>query len=148
MRCTHLGRVVVALIAALALSSCQKYSSAEQTEHPAKLEPVEGSHLIKVILTERAMERINLKTDVVREVPVRSNAEKRKVVPYGALIYDPQGETWIYISPEPRTFMRHRVAVDYIEGNRVVLKEGPPAGTVVASVGVAELYGTEFKVGH
>jgi hypothetical protein len=29
-----------------------------------------------------------------------------------------------------------------------ILKDGPPAGTVVASVGVAELYGTEFKVGH
>jgi len=25
---------------------------------------------------------------------------------------------------------------------------GPPVGTTVVTVGVAELYGTEFKVGH
>ena len=30
----------------------------------------------------------------------------------------------------------------------VVLLDGPPAGTLIASVGVAELYGTELEVGH
>jgi hypothetical protein len=40
------------------------------------------------------------------------------------------------------------VEVDYIEGDTVVLNDGPAPGTVVASVGVAELYGTEFAVGH
>jgi hypothetical protein len=64
------------------------------------------------------------------------------------LIYDPQGQTWIYTSPSARTFVRHKVEVDYIQGDVAVLKDGPPTGTVVASVGVAELYGTEFKVGH
>jgi len=64
------------------------------------------------------------------------------------LIYDPKGQTWVYTSPQPRTFVRHKVDVDYIEGNIVVLNEGPPMGMVVASVGVAELYGAEFKVGH
>jgi hypothetical protein len=38
--------------------------------------------------------------------------------------------------------------VNYIDGNVVVLKDGPPAGTVVVSVGAAELFGTEFKVGN
>ena len=64
------------------------------------------------------------------------------------MLYDPQGRTWIYISPQPRTFVRFQVDVDRIEGDRVFLRDGPPLGTVVASVGVAELYGAEFGVGH
>jgi hypothetical protein len=74
--------------------------------------------------------------------------KKRKVVPYSALIYDPDGDTWVYTSPKPRTFVRYEVEVDYIEGDMAVLDEGPPTGTVIAVVGVAELYGAEFKVGH
>ena len=73
---------------------------------------------------------------------------ERKVVPYSALIYDSHGQTWIYTSPSARTFVRHKVEIDQIQGDVAVLKDGPPAGTVVASVGAAELYGTEFKVGH
>ena len=38
--------------------------------------------------------------------------------------------------------------VDFIEGDRVALRHGPPLGTTIASVGVAELYGAEFKIGH
>jgi hypothetical protein len=64
------------------------------------------------------------------------------------LIYDAQGTTWVYTSPQPMTFVRHKVVVDYIEGLTAVLSDGPAAGTLVASVGVAELYGTEFAVGH
>jgi len=82
------------------------------------------------------------------ELPLSASTTKRKVVPYSALIYDPHGQTWVYTGPKPRTFVRHKVEVDYIQGHVAVLKDGPPTGTVVASVGVAELYGTEFKLGH
>ena len=81
-------------------------------------------------------------------LPLTGSGTRRKVVPYSSLIYDPHGQTWVYTSPKPRTFIRRKVEVDYIEGNVVVLDDGPPTGTVIASVGVAELYGTEFKVGH
>src|SRR5438132_13410356 len=73
---------------------------------------------------------------------------ERKVVPYSALIYDQHGQTWVYTSSSARTFLRHKVEVYHIQGDVAILKDGPPTGTVVASVGVAELYGTEFKVGH
>jgi hypothetical protein len=45
------------------------------------------------------------------------------------------------------TFVRQKVEVD-LEGLIAVLSDGPAAGTLVASVGAAELYGTEFAVGH
>ena len=140
--------VVVVGVATLGISGCQKHSTAHQAEHPAEVVHIEGSELSHITLTEKAIQRIDLKTDQVREEQVSRSASPRKSVPYSALIYDPHGNTWVYTSPEPRTFVRHQVTVDYIEGDLAVLSDGPPTATVVASVGVAELYGTEFEVGH
>ena len=64
------------------------------------------------------------------------------------IIYDAHGGTGVYTSPKPRTFVRQKISVDRIDGDWVLLDEGPAVGTSVASVGVAELYGTEFEVGH
>ncbi len=113
---------------------------------PAVVEDIPGSELRRVTLTERAIQRIDLQTDSVREEVVRGSA--RKVVPYSSLLYDPQGRTWVYTSPGPRIFVRKQIDVDFIEGDRVALRSGPPLGTTVASVGVAELYGAEFKIGQ
>ncbi|HEV8717450.1 MAG TPA: hypothetical protein VGX03_32095 [Candidatus Binatia bacterium] len=146
----HSERWLIAglMIAGLPLTGCQRTASTHKVESPAVVEHVQGSKLNRVTLTERAIERIALKTDQVREQRVLRSSSPRKVVPYSSLIYDTHGETWVYISPQPRTFIRHEVEVDYIEGDIAVLKDGPPVGTVVASVGVAELYGTDFGVGH
>ena len=64
-----------------------------------------------------------------------------------AILYDLNGNTWIYISPESLQFLRVPVVVDYILEDTVVLLEGPPAGTKVAVVGVAELHGADTGVG-
>lgn len=140
--------VATVLAVALLLTACQRNNGTHDIDHPATVEAIPESDVKKVTLTVKAAQRINLKTDQVREVSVKRSTILRKVVPYSSLIYDPQGQTWVYTSPEPLTFVRHYVTVDYIEGDMVVLSEGPSVGTVVASVGVAELYGTEFKVGH
>ena len=136
------------LIVGMQLTACQRPVVKHEAEHPAEVEAVEGSDLSRVTLTEKAAARIDLKTTPVREQRMSRSALPRKVVPHSALIYGPQGETWIYTSPQPRTFIRYKVDVDYVEGDLVVLNDGPPAGTVVASVAVAQLYGTEFGVGH
>src|SRR3990172_7375876 len=135
------------VIVGLPLMGCQRLAQTHADDSPAQVVHVEGSELSRVTLTEKAIERIALKTDEVREQRVSRSTSPRRVVSYSSLIYDPHGETWVYISPQPRTFVRHKVDVDYIEGDIAVLNDGPPAGTVVASVGVAELYGTEFKMG-
>ncbi len=111
-------------------------------EHPAEVEHFDGSELSRVTFTQKTMERLDVKTAKVGEV------RSQKTVPYSALIYDIQGRTWVYTSPQERSFVRHQVTVVRIEGDIVYLSEGPPVGTVVASVGVAEIYGTEFEVGH
>ncbi len=82
------------------------------------------------------------------ETTLSGSGTLRKVVPHSSLIYGAHGETWVYTSPEPLSYVRHPVSVDYIENDLAVLSDGPPVGTDVVTVGVAELYGTEFEVGH
>ena len=142
MRYINRWLIALLIIAGLQITACQKHSEMHEVQHPAEIVKIEGSDLSKVTLTEKAIERIALKTDKVRE------EKSGKVVPYSSLIYDINGQTWVYTSPEPRTFVRAKVDVDRIDGNMAILNDGPPVGTVVASVGVAELYGAEFKVGH
>jgi hypothetical protein len=74
-------------------------------------------------------------------------ASMRKVIPYSALIYDLDGSTWIYVSPKPLVFVRQPVTVDFIEGDRAILSDGPQVGETVVTVGVAELYGADTGVG-
>jgi hypothetical protein len=57
------------------------------------------------------------------------------------------GQAWVYTMPQPLTYVRHRVTVDYVEGDRAVLSDGPPPGTAIVTDGVAELYGIELGVG-
>jgi hypothetical protein len=82
------------------------------------------------------------------ETPLAGSGGLHKVVPHSSLIYGAHGESWVYTSPEPLTYVRHPVVVDYVEDDLAVLSDGPAAGTEVVSVGVAELFGTEFEVGH
>jgi hypothetical protein len=117
---------------------------------PAHVEHLEGTKLSRVTLTAKAAERLDIQTDQVRETEVLYSGEtsKRMVVPYASVLYDPHGNTWVYTNPEPLVFVRHHIDIDYIEGDLAVLSDGPASGTAVVTVGVAELYGTEFGMGH
>lgn len=149
--------VAVALtIAGLQLAACTgKEADADDSHHededgPAKVEPGEETGISRVTLTARAAERLDIKTAPAAEVQVARapNGALRRVVPYAAVLYDSDGDTWVYTNPEPRVFIRHSITVDYIDGDVAVLSDGPPAGTPVVTVGAAELFGTEFEIGH
>jgi hypothetical protein len=121
-----------------------KDSEREATGHaePGVLKHVDGESLSRVVLTRHAAQRLGIETSPVRTVA------KGTAVPYAALIYDPQGETWVYTSPERLVFVRAPIEVDRIEGKVAYLSDGPASGTEVVAVGGAELYGVEFEVGH
>jgi hypothetical protein len=81
------------------------------------------------------------------EVALSGNGAMQKAVPYAALIYDVDGETWVYVKePNALAFVRERVIVDYIKGDLAFLTNGPPAGMEVVTVGGAELFGAETGV--
>jgi hypothetical protein len=133
---------LVSVAAAIALGSCTEVETESATGYePAALEPVKGSEdLQRVTFTEEGAKRVGLKTAEV------SRNGKRLVAPYAALLYDPEGKTYVYTNPKPLEYLRAPVEVDRIEGDRVLLTDGPPAGTKVVTVGVTEVYGTELDV--
>ena len=138
------------IIAGLALVACSnsQAGAASKREAPYKLEKVEGTGLSRVILTKTAAERIKVQTVPLSELPIaRFGFALRKVIPYSALIYDIKGDTWTYTNPQPLTYLRTKLVVDFIEGDRVVLVDGPDTGTAIVTVGAAELYGSETGIG-
>lgn len=143
MQHTERWIALVLIIAALTASACQDTSEeAEASKNePAKIEPVEGTDLNRITLTAEAAKRLDIQTG-----PVRGAEGGKTVIPYSAVIYDPDGETWTYTSPEPLIFVRHSIAIDRIEGDQAFLSDGPQPGTPVVTVGAAELYGTELGV--
>ena len=106
------------------------------------VEKIVGSELKRVTLTAKAAERLDIKTG-----KTATDASGAMTAPYAALVYDGNGKTWVYTNPEPLVFVRASVVVASIKGQSAILKEGPPAGTNVVVVGVAELYGAESGIG-
>ena len=109
---------------------------------PAKVEAIDGTKLSRVTLTEKAAQRLDIKTAEVREDPSGG-----RITPYASVFYDLAGDAWVYTTSAPLTFVRQKVVVELIKGGDAYLKEGPPAGTQVVTVGVSELYRTEVGVG-
>jgi hypothetical protein len=137
------------LIAIPQLSACTQTSAEGSTggAEPATVEHVEGSEDVsRLTLTPKAVERLGIQTTPLSEATVAG--KKRKVVPYGAVLYEADGKTSVYVSPAPNTYVREPITVEFIEGDRAVLAAGPATGTTIVTVGAAELYGTETGVGH
>jgi hypothetical protein len=133
------------LVACMPLTGCKQSQEAVAAEEggPAKVEHLDGAEPTRVTLTEDAAKRLDLQTAAARDLQVRG--AMRNVIPYSAILYDTEGNTWTYTSPEPLVFVRHSIKVDFIDGEMAVLSEGLPAGTSVVTVGAEELYGSELE---
>ena len=132
---------VVPLSACGEASTGYDYETASHHE-PAKLEPMKGTDVQRVIFDAEGARRVDLQT-----APIRQDGQK-KVIPYESVVYDADGKAYAYTSPEPLTFVRRQIDVDHVTGDSAVLSDGPPAGTKVVTVGAAQVYGTEFEVSH
>ena len=145
----HINRwmvVCVLLIAVALLAACGGSAETESKVGPAQLEPIAGTEWNRVVLTERASQRLGIETAPIREEQVEGT--QMLVVPYAAVIYGLDGETWVYVNSGPLTYERQPITVDYIEDDVAVLTDGPPTGTAVVTLGVAELYGADTGVGQ
>jgi len=141
----HINRlIIVVLVIAGLLSACAPKPATIEKIEPFHLEVIEGSDFQRVILTEKAAQRLDVQTAPISDGLV--NGSQQKIIPYAAVLYGLHGETWTYTNPEPLVFVRQLIVIDHIEGDRVVLSEGPDAGTAVVVIGAAELYGAEVGV--
>jgi hypothetical protein len=137
-RVLRLAAVCLALVtAAFALSACGTPAEEEGGEDAATVEPIKGTHTNLVILKKEASETLGIKTTAIKK------EGGREVLPDAALVYAADGHTFTYSSPKPNQYVRAEVTVDRIDGRKVILKNGPPAGTNVVTVGSQELFGLE-----
>ena len=139
---------VAVLLILLLISPWSETKAGETETGPAEVQPIDGSELKRVILTDKAAERLGIETTAITESEVQSAdraTSVRKVIPYSAVLYDVNGGAFAYTNPEPLTFVRAPITIDYIKGDTAVLLDGPPSGTAVVTVGGAELFGAEFE---
>jgi hypothetical protein len=146
MRTRHIGHVAAMLVLALSLAACKDRPAEEESggSDLATVEPVEGTDVSQVTLTEEAAERIDVQTSSVE----RGTGQAALSIPYAAVLYDPAGDTWTYTSPQDLVFVRAPIDVLRIKGDRALLSDGPAVGTQVVTVGAAEILGTEYEVGE
>jgi multidrug efflux pump subunit AcrA (membrane-fusion protein) len=80
-------------------------------------------------------------------LPLRESGGAQLVVPWSAIVRDAQGGAWVYERKTANAFSRRPVMVRSLVGDWAILERGPTPGTLVVTVGVAELFGTEFGTG-
>jgi hypothetical protein len=130
--------LVVLFVASLGLSGCGNSSEPA----PAPADEATGTNPLEVTVSAKAAERLGIQT-----TEVKGTLAGRTSVPYAAVLYDAQGDTWVYATSEQDVFVRTQVRVDRIDGDVALLLDGPPSGTSVVTVGLAELFGAETGVG-
>ena len=138
MQRNRLGALALLITMAFSLAACAKTSHTEEAiDEPAKVEKIQGTELNRIVLEEKAVQRLGITTATVADLapPVPGQT----VVPYSALIYDANGAASVYTNPEARTYVRAPVTVAVVRDNSAVLSPGPPLGTPIVTVGAAEL---------
>jgi hypothetical protein len=95
----------LAVLVAVLVSACAEVPSNLVEDQPYELEPIEGTDLQRVKLSDETAARIDLQTASVRP------AGRGPAVPHAALIYNPDGDVFVYTRPAPQTYVRAAVTV-------------------------------------
>jgi hypothetical protein len=133
--------IVAALLAVpLLLAACGDTANDGGGADSAAVEQVKGTDLMRVKLTAEAARLLGVRTERVRS----EGAGSRTVIPYDAVLYDADGGTWTYTSPNPLVYQRADIRVARIDGVSAILTRGPPAGTRVVTAGATEIWGVEY----
>jgi hypothetical protein len=128
------------LAAGVVLSGCQEIPSNQVDNEPFTLEPIKGTDIQRVRLSAVVAGKVDVQTGKVRA------SGKERAIPHAAVIYNPEGQAFVYTVPEPLTYVRAPIAVRLTVDERAILSQGPPAGTTVVTVGAAELLATEYEI--
>jgi hypothetical protein len=142
MTMIHRSLLVFATLAALLISGCGQPARQNTEPEPAVVEEIDGSALKRVTLSDDAAERIGIETGAVTTISGGGLG-----VPSASVLYDQDGQAWVYTNPEGHVFLRSQITITGTTGDETLISAGPPVATRVVTVGVAELYGTELGVG-
>lgn len=151
MKRVYLFLVVFAIVIVPLLTGCAKSpeavpvtgAGAQEEVLPATIEHLDGPQPTQITLTADAAKRIDIQTDSVQIQAVGGLDET--VIPYASIIYDTEGNTWIYTNQKPLTYVRTQVTVRTIRGDDAVIDPGLASGTAIVTVGAEELFGSETE---
>jgi len=145
-----LSGAVLLLLAGIAVTGCSRSGAQEATSQnePAVVTTVSGTEdQLQVRLTKDGANRIGLTLATVAAArPSAADGANPTSVAAGSVMYDQNGGTWVYVQQQPLTFQRAPVVVSRVVGDTAMLRSGPPVGSQVALLGVAELKGAEEGV--
>jgi hypothetical protein len=106
---------------------------------PARMEQVGPN--FSVVLTPFGASRVGIQTAVATALGSQT------VVPYQALLYEPDGQTVVYTKTGALSYTLQVVTVAAVNGNQVVLSDGLSTGVVVVTQGAEELLGVQMGIG-
>ena len=136
------GLGLLAAVAVAGLAGCGSGSSGDAPQAPpARVEHIGGSPSPSVVLTPLGARRIGIET-----APAVAQGSL-VVIPYSALLYEPDGQTVVYVRVAGLVYTRQFVTVSAINGSSVVLSSGLQPGTDVVIQGGEELLGVQNGVG-
>jgi|SRR5215472_10965028 len=141
-RSSLFGRGLLAAVALAGLAGCGSAPSGTAPQvPPARMERIGHSQTPSVVLTPLGARRIGIETaQAVADGPLI-------VIPYSALLYEPDGQTAVYVKVSALVYTRRFVTVSTVNGNKVMLTGGLQSGTEVVSRGGEELLGVQNGVG-
>jgi cobalt-zinc-cadmium efflux system membrane fusion protein len=127
------------------LGSAGPLRSARRVSAPPRADPTAASI---DLFYELSSERTPLQPGerVTVQVPLLAS-ERGLVLPESAVVFDVHGATWVYEDLGGGRFARRRVEIARYVADRALISRGVAPGTNVVTVGVAELFGTEFGAG-
>jgi hypothetical protein len=131
---------LAALAAGLTVSACSEVASNLRETYPYKVEAIKGSDVQRVTMTDKTAALLPIETTTVRR------AGTRTIVPHEALIYNPDGDSFVYTKPKAETYVRAQVKLVRVDGDEAVLSDGPRAATTIVTTGAAELLATEYEI--
>jgi hypothetical protein len=136
-----LGVASCMVAAVLGLTGCETVASAEDEAINAAstVEPAPDGPA-RLLLTDDSVRRLGIDTSPVEGEP------GDLTIPYGALVYAPDGTSWAFVQLQPGVYQRAPVTVATVVDDVVRLTNGPAPGTQVVSVASAELIGVEAGI--
>jgi hypothetical protein len=136
----RLGAGLVVVAAAFGLAACDEVPSNLRENQPYTVEGPEDA----------AIKTVKMDDATAALLPVRlTEVDKqgdRKVVPHSAVIYNPDGDSFVYTKPKAETYVRAPIEIVRVSGGDAVLSEGPARGTDIVTTGSAELLATEYEI--
>jgi hypothetical protein len=132
----------LAAVALAGLAGCGPAPSGTAPQvPPARMERIGHSPTLSVVLTPLGARRIGIET-----APAVANGPL-VVIPYSALLYEPNGQTAVYVKVSALAYTRRFVTVSTVNDNQVMLTGGLQPGTEVVTRGGEELLGVQNGVG-